>query len=141
MPDPKIKLYYSIGEAAKYLGVSIQTLRRWTKSGKIIYVKTKGGFMRFPHDEIIKIKKYGPNKLPVLTAKQAGHELGVSFPTLKRWAKKGKLDFVKVANRYFFPKEEIEENGLPHSTDFFSHKFFPHEFLHLGFIVIIFLIF
>src|SRR3989338_1489474 len=138
MPVQNIKLYYSIGEAAKLLGVSIQTLRRWTKDGKITYVRTKGGFRRFPHDKLIKIKKYGVTKLPVFTSKQAGLELGVSFQTLKRWGKKGKLHIFKAANRFFFPKEEIEESELPHSADFFSHKIFPHEVLHVGSIIFLF---
>ena len=141
MPDRKIKLYYSIGEAAKFLGVSIQTLRRWTKSGKITYVRTKGGFRRFPHDEVIKIKKYGTNKSPVLTSKQAEHELGVSSSTLKRWTKKSKLNFFKVANRFFFPKEEIEENESPHSADFFQHKAFPREIIHAASALILFFLF
>src|SRR3989338_3726748 len=132
MPDRKTKLYYSIGDAAGYLGVSIQTLRRWTKSGKISYIRTKGGFRRFPHDELLRIKKFGTSNLSVLTAKQAGKELGVSFQTLKRWTKKGKLHFVKAANRFFFPKEEIEENTFPHFSQFYQHSILPHEIIHVG---------
>ena len=33
----------SIGEAASILGVSIDTLRRWDKSGKLKPIKSKGG--------------------------------------------------------------------------------------------------
>ena len=32
----------SIGEAASILGISIDTLRRWDKSGKLSSVKTEG---------------------------------------------------------------------------------------------------
>ena len=33
---------YSIGEAAKYLGVSISTLRRWEIDGKLVPERTQG---------------------------------------------------------------------------------------------------
>src|SRR3989344_5373882 len=139
MPVQKIKLYYSIGEAAKYLGVSIQTLRRWTKSGKITYFRTRGRFRRFPHEELIKIKKTGPSsKSPILTSKETEQELGVSYPTLKRWTKKGKLHFFKTANRLFFPKEDIEKNYPSHLFDFYSHRLLPHEVFHVGSIIIFF---
>ncbi|KKU06502.1 MAG: hypothetical protein UX09_C0050G0006 [Candidatus Uhrbacteria bacterium GW2011_GWE2_45_35] len=36
-----------IGEAAKILGVSIQTLRRWDKNGKLSSIKTPGGRRRY----------------------------------------------------------------------------------------------
>jgi len=37
----------SIGEASKILGVSIQTLRRWDKEGKLVPVKTEGSHRRY----------------------------------------------------------------------------------------------
>lgn len=39
---------YSISEAAKILGVSIPTLRRWDKSGKFPSLRTLGGHRRYP---------------------------------------------------------------------------------------------
>jgi excisionase family DNA binding protein len=37
----------SISEAANMLGVSVDTLRRWDKSGKFISIQTKGGHRRY----------------------------------------------------------------------------------------------
>ena len=37
----------NIGTAAKYFGVSQETLRRWEKSGKIIVERTPKGHRRF----------------------------------------------------------------------------------------------
>ncbi|OGN00791.1 MAG: hypothetical protein A3B91_04565 [Candidatus Yanofskybacteria bacterium RIFCSPHIGHO2_02_FULL_41_29] len=37
----------SIGEAASILGISIDTLRRWDKSGKLSSVKTEGGHRKY----------------------------------------------------------------------------------------------
>ena len=42
MKNPSVK-YLKIGQAAKALGVSIDTLRRWEKSGKITAIRTPGG--------------------------------------------------------------------------------------------------
>lgn len=39
---------YSIGEAAKYLGVSVSTLRRWEIGGKLVPERTQGQQRRYP---------------------------------------------------------------------------------------------
>jgi excisionase family DNA binding protein len=45
------KKWYTISEAAKYLGVSPDTLRRWEKAGKISAPKrTAGGARRYSKD-------------------------------------------------------------------------------------------
>lgn len=44
-----------IGEAAKLKGVSIDTLRRWEKSGKIQSVRTEGGHRRYRVADLLKI--------------------------------------------------------------------------------------
>ena len=36
-----------ISEAAELLGVSIDTLRRWDKSGKLVAIKKEGGTHRY----------------------------------------------------------------------------------------------
>jgi excisionase family DNA binding protein len=42
----------SIGEASEYLGVSIDTLRRWEKKGKIISYRSPGGHRYFKKSEL-----------------------------------------------------------------------------------------
>ncbi len=120
------KEIYSIGEAAKYLGKSIMTLRRWVRDGKISCIRTKGGFRRFTHDELEKVKKYGPEKKsPLVSTKKASQEIGVSKQTLKRWAKKGKIDLLKdKSNHLYISKEEIEKNTNASFYDFFDHSIF-----------------
>ena len=44
-----------IGDAAKLKGVSIDTLRRWEKSGKIQAVRTEGGHRRYKVADLLKI--------------------------------------------------------------------------------------
>ena len=48
-----------IGKAAKLLGVSIDTLRRWEKNKKIVSYKTKGGHRRY---NINKLTGFGKRK-------------------------------------------------------------------------------
>lgn len=47
----------SVGEAARQLGVSIDTLRRWERAGKITGVRTPTNHRRFPQSEIDRIKE------------------------------------------------------------------------------------
>lgn len=44
-----------IGDAAKLRGVSIDTLRRWEKSGKIQAVRTEGGHRRYRVADLLKV--------------------------------------------------------------------------------------
>lgn len=44
--------YISIGKAAKILGVSIETLRRWDKSGKLVALMSPKGHRRYLKEEI-----------------------------------------------------------------------------------------
>ena len=47
-----------IGEAAKALGVSIQTLRRWELEGQLLPVqKSKGGTRYYSYDDLVGLKK------------------------------------------------------------------------------------
>ena len=45
--SPQDQKKYSIGEAAKFLSVSIDTLRRWEKAGKIRTLRSPGGHRYF----------------------------------------------------------------------------------------------
>src|SRR3990167_2897678 len=51
MEEESVKLI-KIGEAAKILGVSIDTLRRWEKAGKIQTVRTLGGTRLYPLNKL-----------------------------------------------------------------------------------------
>jgi len=44
-----------IGEAAKMLGVSVDTIRRWEMDGKIAAIRTLGGQRRFRRAEINRV--------------------------------------------------------------------------------------
>ena len=48
---------YTIKEASDILGVSISTLRRWEKEGKITSSKTSGGHRRYSIEDLSKYNK------------------------------------------------------------------------------------
>jgi excisionase family DNA binding protein len=56
----------SIGKAAEYLGVSVDTLRRWEKKGRITPYRSPGGHRYFEIDDLNKLfdKKYTRDKKP-----------------------------------------------------------------------------
>ena len=45
-----------IGAAAQALGVSVDTLRRWTNEGKVESTRTLGGQRRFSLEEIERVR-------------------------------------------------------------------------------------
>lgn len=52
MPENTAPLL-TIGEAARYLGVSVDTLRRWDSDGRLRSIRlTAGGHRRYRRDEI-----------------------------------------------------------------------------------------
>lgn len=45
-----------IGDAARELGVSVETVRRWDRDGLIASIRTPGGQRRFSRSEIERVK-------------------------------------------------------------------------------------
>ena len=80
-----------IGDAAKALKVSIDTLRRWEKKGKILSVRTPGGTRLFDVSEL-----QPKNLAQTVSISQAAQKLGVSIKTLRRWDQTGKLQATRT---------------------------------------------
>ena len=45
----------TIGQAAEYLGISQNTLRRWDESGKLVAIKKEGGVHRYYREKDLEI--------------------------------------------------------------------------------------
>jgi excisionase family DNA binding protein len=45
----------TIGQAAEYLGVSLNTLRRWDESGKLVAINKDGGTHRYYREKDLEI--------------------------------------------------------------------------------------
>lgn len=50
----------AIGEAARALGVTVETLRRWDRGGRVQSFRTPGGQRRFPMSEIDRLRGQVP---------------------------------------------------------------------------------
>ncbi len=46
---------FTIGQAAEYLGVSLNTLRRWDESGKLVAIRKEGGAHRYYREKDLEI--------------------------------------------------------------------------------------
>lgn len=55
---------HPIGETARQLGVSIDTIRRWEADGKLAAVRTLGGQRRFAQSEIDRVLRGEPVATP-----------------------------------------------------------------------------
>ena len=52
LPSNARRLVFTSSQAARYLGVSLATIRRWTDSGHISCYRTPGGQRRFARDQL-----------------------------------------------------------------------------------------
>ncbi len=56
MPFPQTsdnrQLVFTSSQAARYLGVSLATIRRWTDAGHVACYRTPGGQRRFSKDQL-----------------------------------------------------------------------------------------
>jgi excisionase family DNA binding protein len=93
-----------IGQAANFLGVSIDTVRRWETAGKISSIRLDGKNRYFSLAELRKYKKARPLKVS-----EAAKKLGVSPSTLRRREKEGLISPVRgKKGQRFYSKEAVE---------------------------------
>ncbi|MDD2823524.1 MAG: MerR family DNA-binding transcriptional regulator [Candidatus Daviesbacteria bacterium] len=100
MPVPKEQLL-SIGEAAHFLRVSIDTLRNWDKQGKLVPQKTAKGTRKYLLSTLENIKQERgiADSTPLSTTSSneflligdAARYLGISIDTLRNWESQGKI--------------------------------------------------
>jgi excisionase family DNA binding protein len=66
----------AIGEAAKALGVSVTTLRRWEKSGKLTAIRTASGHRRYDLAKIMpeQYRVVGDNRRTIAYARVSSHD-------------------------------------------------------------------
>src|SRR3989344_1392119 len=76
--------FITISEASRVLGVSIDTLRRWDKSGIIHPVRLDGKNRYFSVKELQELQQ---NKS--FSISEAAEKLGISISSLRRLEKKG----------------------------------------------------
>jgi len=93
MAETKSLDWLSIGEAAKFLGVSRDTLRRWEKRGKIKSYRTPGGRRRYTMYDLelaIKSPKPAPQIAPKPKPPEPKQEVKTEEPKVKPEPKQAK---------------------------------------------------
>ena len=78
--DDYSQMTISIGEAAKELGISVKTIRRWADAGKIRYERSPSGHRRF---YLADIKRITPRDLKQLDDRITINYARVSSSDLK----------------------------------------------------------
>ncbi len=130
---PSSRHYYSIGEAAQKLGVAIDTVRRWEKSGRLHADRTAGGMRLFSIEEIERLLPLTKQQAAYLTVSQAATYLDVSPGTLRRWDKQDRLKPLRtMANERVYTPEQLKQfmQKIPttkvvdgnNPVDFFKNK-------------------
>ncbi len=101
--------FLKISEAAKALNVSLETLRRWEKTGKILATRTPGGTRLYSAGEINKIlSQKKDNKIFISPQKEV-----VSQRTLYRWARSGIIPSAQKAYVNSALNQQIEFHYTP----------------------------
>jgi molybdopterin-binding protein len=68
---------YRIGEAAKLLGVRVETVRRWERAGKIRVERTEGGQRTVPAGEVARLLSERTTTEPIAAASARNRFPGV----------------------------------------------------------------
>jgi len=68
----------TIGQAAKILGVSAMTLRRWDEEGRLVSIRTEGGHRRYDiskiRPETVRRFEFAENRKTIAYARVSSHE-------------------------------------------------------------------
>lgn len=114
-PLHQTKKLVSISEASQILGVSLDTIRRWDKTGLLHSERPDGKNRYFSLDELKAFKLNQP-----LSISEASYELHVSPTTLRRLVKKGLIQSSRnSAGERVFNKDSIKDFL---ASDYFIRK-------------------
>lgn len=99
--------YYTIGQTARKLGVSIDTIRRWEKAGKITAIRGSNGSRLFDTTSIARLLPESDDDH--YSVSQAANYLDVSAATLRRWDRENKLKPKRtLGNERVYTKTQLD---------------------------------
>lgn len=75
--------YYRIGEAAKAIGVRVETLRRWEEEGRLATTRTSGGQRLVPAAEVARLLAEGREQRAVAKTSRRNAFPGVITKVVK----------------------------------------------------------
>jgi DNA-binding transcriptional MerR regulator len=116
---PNSDEFISISDTAKFLNVSIDTIRRWDKVGKLKSFRLDGKNRYFKFSEIIKFKYSKP-----LSIAQVVKKTGLSQSTLRRYEKRGIIKPSRGSNnkRLYTIKDVKKLSEFTHQNKTYSPK-------------------
>jgi molybdopterin-binding protein len=104
---------YRIGEAAKMLGVRVETLRRWERDGKLAVRRTEGGQREVPAAEVARLlAERGPQQ-PIVAGSARNRFPGV-ITEIKRDDLAATVEIQAGPHRVlaFITREAVDQLGL-----------------------------
>lgn len=81
--------YFNSIEAAKFLGVNVSSIKRWTDDGKLECVKTAGGHRKFSLEQLAKFAKENHTTTSRVTVFPMEDQIDQE---ISRWVLKGEMD-------------------------------------------------
>ncbi len=104
---------YRIGEAAKALGVRVETLRRWERSGRLATQRTRGGQRVIPGAEVARLLSERSGQQPIAAGSARNRFPGV-ITEIKRDKLSATVEIQAGPHRVlaFITREAVDQLGL-----------------------------
>ena len=104
---------YRIGEAAKTLGVRVETLRRWEGEGKLTVERTPGGQRVVPAAEVARLLSERQDRRPIAAGSARNRFPGV-ITEIKRDTLSATVEIQAGPHRIlaFITREAVDQLGL-----------------------------
>jgi molybdopterin-binding protein len=104
---------YRIGEAAKLLGVRVETLRRWERDGRLSVERTEGGQRVVPAAEVARMLAMRQERRPIAAGSARNRFPGV-ITEIKRDALSATVEIQAGPHRVlaFITREAVDQLGL-----------------------------
>ncbi len=102
-PHPEV----DAGQVAEHLGISVRTLRRWTRAGRLPSHKASRKNLRYDLNEVEEALR---GVAEGVDAQQVAEHLDISLRTVHRWIKAGKIPAHRVGPKLLrFDLAEVDE--------------------------------
>jgi len=104
---------YRIGEAAKTLGVRVETLRRWEREGRLVVERTAGGQRVVAAAEVARLLSQRQDRRPIVAGSARNRFPGV-ITEIKRDALSATVEIQAGPHRVlaFITREAVDQLGL-----------------------------
>lgn len=104
---------YRIGEAARALGVRVETLRRWEREGKLTTERTEGGQRVVPAPEVARLLSERSDQQPIVAGSARNRFPGV-ITQIKRDKLSATVEIQAGPHRVlaFITREAVDQLGL-----------------------------